>query len=335
MQKLGEQLKAEREKKGVSLHEVGMALKINPKILKAIEEADKPNLPAKTFLIGFLKSYAQYLKLNPSQILSQYYSETETKSGPAVVEQAHVAAHPETGKPAEKTKEEKNKPIESRKNEGKKILSIIVSLVLVGVIVVVAKLVDKYQKESRLVEISDAKPIDATPEVPIVEPPELPLQTSPAPQETLSTPISSTGSSTPVITAATAEVKPPDPKPVEVTPPAEVKPPEPKPIERKPEEPKVVEQKPAAVAPPKETKPIVKPTEIILEALNKVDVRFSFDNQKFESLTMAADEIHTFKSKSQLILEISDGGSVNIIVNGRDRGVPGTLGKPLKLSYPK
>ena len=32
--------------------------------------------------------------------------------------------------------------------------------------------------------------------------------------------------------------------------------------------------------------------------------------------------------------EFTDGGAVNVIVNGRDRGVPGTIGKPIKLTYP-
>ncbi len=59
MSKLGQFLKTEREKKGLSLHEIGMSLKINPKILKAIEDNDEPNLPAKTFLRGLIKSYAQ------------------------------------------------------------------------------------------------------------------------------------------------------------------------------------------------------------------------------------------------------------------------------------
>ena len=77
------------------------------------------------------------------------------------------------------------------------------------------------------------------------------------------------------------------------------------------------------------------PNEVIIEALNKVSIRYSFDGSKFETLELAADQLHTFKSKKQIILEVNDGGSISLIVNGRDKGVPGTIGKPITLSYPK
>src|SRR5688572_29492880 len=75
MTKLGELLKSEREQKGLSLHEIGMSLKINPKILKAIEDGDPQNLPAKTFLRGFVKSYAQYLRLDLNAMMQLFQEE--------------------------------------------------------------------------------------------------------------------------------------------------------------------------------------------------------------------------------------------------------------------
>lgn len=73
-----------------------------------------------------------------------------------------------------------------------------------------------------------------------------------------------------------------------------------------------------------------------MEALNQVKIRFSLnDGQKWETIDLTADKVHTFRSKSNIQLEVSDGGAINIIINGRDRGVPGTIGKPIKLTYPK
>ncbi len=72
-----------------------------------------------------------------------------------------------------------------------------------------------------------------------------------------------------------------------------------------------------------------------MEALNKVQIKFNLGDGKTESLELNADEIHTFKSKASVHLEISDGGAVSLIVNGRDRGVPGKIGKPMTLQYPK
>lgn len=65
-------------------------------------------------------------------------------------------------------------------------------------------------------------------------------------------------------------------------------------------------------------------------------IRFTLNGgQKWETLDLAADQVHTFRARGNIDLEISDGGAINIIVNGRDRGVPGTIGKPIKLVLPK
>ena len=75
---LGHWLKTERESKGLSLHEIGIQLKIGAKILQAIEETDKNKLPAKTFLRGFVRSYAQFLKLDVQEALTLFQSEYGT-----------------------------------------------------------------------------------------------------------------------------------------------------------------------------------------------------------------------------------------------------------------
>ena len=72
MKRTGEILKKERESQGLSLHEIGLSLKINSKILKAIEEGNSTQLPAKTFLRGFVQSYASYLKLNVEDVLKVF-----------------------------------------------------------------------------------------------------------------------------------------------------------------------------------------------------------------------------------------------------------------------
>ena len=82
------------------------------------------------------------------------------------------------------------------------------------------------------------------------------------------------------------------------------------------------------------TKPPLRSTEVIVEALNKVTISYQLSYGKMESIDLNADQVHTFKSKGIMTMEISDGGSVSIIVNGRDRGVPGAIGKPLKLKLP-
>lgn len=75
MKVTGQLLKKARESKNMNLQEVGAILKINPKILEAIEEAHMSELPPKTFVRGFVRSYATYLKLNVKDILRTYQEE--------------------------------------------------------------------------------------------------------------------------------------------------------------------------------------------------------------------------------------------------------------------
>ncbi|PWU20223.1 MAG: transcriptional regulator, partial [Bdellovibrio sp.] len=55
MSDLGKFLQAEREKKGISIQEVALNLKIGARVISAIETGDKSQLPPKTFLRGFVK----------------------------------------------------------------------------------------------------------------------------------------------------------------------------------------------------------------------------------------------------------------------------------------
>src|SRR5581483_5797725 len=75
MKRTGSLLKEKREAAKLSLSEVALATKINPKILTAIEEGDETRLPAKTFLRGFVRSYAQYLRMDVDEVLRIYQEE--------------------------------------------------------------------------------------------------------------------------------------------------------------------------------------------------------------------------------------------------------------------
>ena len=94
---------------------------------------------------------------------------------------------------------------------------------------------------------------------------------------------------------------------------------------------------PKAEAEPTSSTPPPKPIsvqEIIVEALDKVDIRIQIADGKTENISLEPERIHTIKAKGKIALDISDGGMVNIIHNGRDQGVPGDLGKPKKITFP-
>jgi cytoskeleton protein RodZ len=75
MKLTGELLKNERLNKNLSVQDVAQALKLSSKIVNSIEAGDTASLPAKTFVRGFVKSYAQLLKLDTDSVLRQFQEE--------------------------------------------------------------------------------------------------------------------------------------------------------------------------------------------------------------------------------------------------------------------
>ena len=69
---VGDQLRAERERRGVTLAEVAEATKIRRPYLQALERHDWDDLPAPVFARGFLRSYAEHLTLDSEHLLRVY-----------------------------------------------------------------------------------------------------------------------------------------------------------------------------------------------------------------------------------------------------------------------
>jgi curved DNA-binding protein CbpA len=68
----GEALMRLREKRGVEIHELSMATKINRQHLKNIEAEKYSALPEKVFLKGYLAAYAKHLSIDPRKVVSDY-----------------------------------------------------------------------------------------------------------------------------------------------------------------------------------------------------------------------------------------------------------------------
>lgn len=77
---LGEILREEREKKGLSLREISDFLKVSYRYLKALEddEYDKVNL-AEIYKKGILKKYVKFLGLSEDEIIKIYTTQYKTK----------------------------------------------------------------------------------------------------------------------------------------------------------------------------------------------------------------------------------------------------------------
>jgi transcriptional regulator with XRE-family HTH domain len=84
----GDQLKRERELRGVSLEEVATATRIAPRFLEALENEQWEKLPGGVFNRGFIRSVARYLGLDEDNLVSEYALQTKGRTDPGVVPDA-------------------------------------------------------------------------------------------------------------------------------------------------------------------------------------------------------------------------------------------------------
>lgn len=422
MKKTGEFLRKAREDKGLSVHEIGLSLKINPKILKQIEEGDKDNLPAKTFLRGFVQSYALFLKIDPNEVLKIFSDEMGTTkphqislaSGPQIKGSGIDIDDPEN-KDDLGIKRTTGKNFSKENFEFKNIGIGIVVFILLLSLIAVRKVVEKYQKEAEVdvvkteeslksnskLELPQAPPastplpttdtktvaqpstataesvqqnapttsnlpasnqtnthvqagapqaVNVDAQKPVVKPsPQLPsATTAPAtlnkPTTTAPTaPVSNPTASNNTVVAAKPVTPPPAPttnKPVVATTNDETKKPAqpaptPQPTATTTTSPKsvVLETTPIPATAPKEEPKPPKNIELVIEAYETVEIEMIQSTGKVEKIKMSPSQIQTFKTVSGVKLNISNGGAVNLIVNGKDIGVPGDLGKPKRVSF--
>ena len=80
MNSIGAVLKEARTKKSISLEEVHSKIKIHPRVLQLLEEDKFEKLPSPLFVKSFLKSYAEFLEVNPDALVDTY--EKEKKKDP-------------------------------------------------------------------------------------------------------------------------------------------------------------------------------------------------------------------------------------------------------------
>ena len=72
---VGDIFHEKRRRNVVSLEDVAKKLKIQNRYLRALERGNYKELPADVYTRGFVKSYAEYLGLDPEAILMLYKTE--------------------------------------------------------------------------------------------------------------------------------------------------------------------------------------------------------------------------------------------------------------------
>lgn len=72
MSGFGENLRREREMRGISLQEISDTTKVSVRLLEALEAEQFGKLPGGIYARSFIRSYASYIGLDPEQVLAEY-----------------------------------------------------------------------------------------------------------------------------------------------------------------------------------------------------------------------------------------------------------------------
>lgn len=367
MKMTGQILKENRERRGVTLNEVSLSTKITLKTLIAIEEGNPMNLPPKTFLRGFVRSYAIFLGLDPEEILKTFHEEMgstvlqpagnkdsggETAASSSNLAEVNSAATETAAAPSSENKTQKrNNDTESLLSDDPTMLSRALIgggiVVLIAIIVLLMNKMESYEAE-RVTGPTDSISVETA--APGIETQEEPVDSPTPPPEEGATAALASPSPTPVAVIA-AETPTPSPTPKSTATPSPSPTPTPKPTATPtptptpaptasptPKPTASATPKPSASPVPSATPAPAAPTgrnnEILIEALDNVDIEAVIDGETARPLKLKAEQVQTIKAKRRVTLRLSNGGAVNIVVNGIDRGVPGDLGKPLKVDLP-
>jgi cytoskeleton protein RodZ len=73
---VGEMLRERREELHLDVNDIGEVLRIKPAFLSALEQSRPQDLPGPTYVIGFVRAYAQHLGLDHDWVLERYKAES-------------------------------------------------------------------------------------------------------------------------------------------------------------------------------------------------------------------------------------------------------------------
>jgi cytoskeletal protein RodZ len=72
VESIGERLRTARESRKLSIREIVKETNISPLYIEALEDEDFDKFPSETYIIGFLRSYAEFLKLDANEMIMSY-----------------------------------------------------------------------------------------------------------------------------------------------------------------------------------------------------------------------------------------------------------------------
>ncbi len=292
----GELLKSERLLQNLSTQDVSASLKISSRTVQSIENGSLDELPAKTYVRGFVKSYAEFLKMDSSAILKQFHEEvgiTHPVSKNAIQNTSieNTPTSPSVSTATKKSNSEISTVTPHLKNNLNKNTFKIVGLIIILVLLLggINEVIKKYQNEAKTSEdiVSSSDEIATSSNLPKVV---IPAQTE---DSTVVTKIPK---------SETVEIQTTIPK--------------------------------TESSDTENMSTSNKNIELVIESLKDTTIQYAVgDETEFKTLDLKKDTFQIIKSKKGLRLKSNEGNSINITVNGVNKGLASKDAKPVQISY--
>ena len=106
MTMLGDTLRAERERQHLSIKDIEAGTSIRALYIECIENGDYSQLPGEVYTKGFIRNYANYLKLDADALVNQFVEENHPEQAAAKAEQKIT----EKAEPADSSAKKQAKP---------------------------------------------------------------------------------------------------------------------------------------------------------------------------------------------------------------------------------
>jgi cytoskeleton protein RodZ len=295
MESIGNELKAARAKKNVSIERIAEETRINPRYLRSLEDAKYEDLPGGMYNRAFLRAYCEYLGVDPKEMIRRYEAETAP-----------------VGDKAPKTKNKAFRPVSYPQPHPMLIWSFVLLATVVGL----------YFSRGWITTVFSPYFSRPAPQQPAEEskPPQTQALQQPAPQqqkpslETAPLPASISTMTAPTESGAEADAKEP--------PPAGKKEPEP-----------VATPQPAPVAAAAEPSPMQsqKALRIGFQAIQECWLSVSSDGRRvFVSVVKPGDH-NNFEANERFNIILGNAGGVNLTINGKPAKPLGKSGEVLKI----
>jgi len=303
----GELLKSERVNQNLTVQDVAQTLKLSSKIINAIEAGQSEDLPAKTFVRGFVKSYAQLLKLDTDVVLRQFQEEMGStaplpkvpppKAAPANGPDLPIRAPKPALKQTSHSHSNKSPapPGEYLKSENPKQILVLIggASVLVVLLVLANKTFEHFSENPVATLATETAAVSAA------------TATAPA-AANLKTPDSPLSNESGQAEAATPSVETIAPNIVDTQ----------------------------SVPEPGFTKSSGKPVEIMIEAKKDTEIFYAKGtSQQLIPLKLSANQVQVLRSSVGLYLKSNEPAAVRISVNGAGLAPAGSAQKEMKLSF--